>query len=32
VWQVPGILKFRWDETEDVVREKEIAEGERLVG
>jgi len=32
VWQVPGILKFRWDETEDVVREKEIAEGERAVG
>ena len=32
VWQVPGILKFRWDETEDVVREKEMAEGERLVG
>jgi MFS family permease len=32
VWRVPGIAKFRWDETENIVAQAKTAEGERAVG
>jgi MFS family permease len=32
VWRVPGIAKFRWDETEDVVAIRKPPQGKRAVG